>query len=408
MEVPQSAVPASRATAAHLMGPGFLADPYALYERLRREDPIHRSTVIPDSWLLTRYRDAVAVLKDARFGRFYMSRFFQAHYGPGPVVEHFSRWLVFRDPPDQSRLHAVINKALSPRGLVETLRPRIVAHVDGLLDRIAARGELDVIADYAAPLPLLVMCELLAIPETEIGRFTAWSHVLASAVDPVVAPGMVDVGNAAVGAMAEYFADLIAKRRAAPGNDLLSALIAAEADGAALSKDELVSNCLFLFAAGHETTTNVIGNGLNALFAHPGELERLRADPSLVITAVEECLRYDPPVQMTGRAASEDVTLGDVTIKAGERVFVILAAANHDPDVFAAPERFDVGRSGARHLSFSSGIHFCLGAQLARAEAQVALGRLLARFPRLSLADGPRRWRDMLILRGLESLPARC
>ncbi len=396
---------ATPATPANPLGPAFQQDPYALYARLRAHEPVHRTTVIPDSWLLTRYADVVSVLKDPRFGRHYMREFFRRQYGEGPLVAHYTRWLLFVDPPTHTRLHTLMNKAFTPR-VLEAIRPRIQAAVDSLLAAVRPRAKIDVIEDLAWPLPVLVICEILGVPAEDMERFRAWSHDIARTLDPVATPGTIEHTNAVVAEMAEYFERLIARRRGDPQPDLVSALIAAEQQGDRLSTDELISNCLFLFTAGHETTVNLIGNGTLALLEHPHELARLKGDPSLIGSAIEECLRWDAPVQMTGRAAKEDIVVGGQLVGAGQRVLAVLAAANRDPEVFAEPDRFDITRAPNRHLSFSTGIHFCLGAQLARTEAQIAIGTLLREFPGLHLADEKRRWRPVLTLRGLESLPA--
>ena len=399
MERPRSANP---------LGPEFLKDPYPFYRRLRENDPVHQSPQVAGSWILTRYRDVVSVLKDPRFARGYMSQFFRMAYGDGPASQTFSRWMVFRDPPVQTKLHALIMKAFTPK-FIEALRPRIQAYVDELLVSLAGRETFDLLEDFAWPLPVLVICDMLGVPSEEIELFKAWSKVLARAVDPVPAPEIQAVADEVVSDMSAYFEKLIVAREKNPVDDLMSGLVHAEIDGERLSRDDLIANCILLFAAGHETTVNLIGSGMLALLERPDQLAKLRGNPMLLPSAVEECLRWDPPVQMTGRAAIEDVEIGGKTIKAGERMFAVLGAANRDPEVFTDPDTFDITRAPNRHLSFSSGIHFCVGAQLARAEGQIAIGTLVRRVPRLALvhAEGPRHWRDMMILRGLESLPAK-
>ena len=405
MDEKQAAAPAR---SANPLGPEFLKNPYAFYRRLRDADPVHRSTVVPGAWFLTRYKDVVAVLKDTRFARFYMADFFRNEYGDGPLSQTYSRWVLFRDPPAQTKLHALINKAFTPK-VIDAVRPRIQAYVDELLVTLAGRDTFDLLEDVAWPLPVLVICDMLGVPSEEIDLFKRWSHVIGRSVDPVPDPSIKAIANDVVRDISDYFDKQVAAREREPTDDLLSGLVHAELNGERLSREDLIANVIFLFAAGHETTVNVIGSGMLALLEHPEQLARLRADPSLIQTAVEECLRWDPPVQMTGRAAIEDVELDGRQIKRGERIFAVLGAANRDPEIFPDPDRFDITRTPNRHLSFSSGIHFCVGAQLARAEAQIAIATMVRRLPRLALADaeGPRRWRDMMILRGLESLPAR-
>ena len=277
-----------------------------------------------------------------------------------------------------------------------------------LLDGVRGRSTFDLMAEVAYPLPVLVICELLGVPEADRDRFGVWSAALAEALDNLTLnnPEVLARCNAAATGLTEYFRDLVRIRRSAPRDDLLSGLIAAEEHGDRLTEDELLGTCVLLFFAGHETTVNLIGNGTLALLRHPVELERLRAEPALLPNAVEELLRYDSPVQRTGRTVLEEVEIGGHVLQAGYRVNLLLGAANRDPAQFSDPDRLNVTRPNAsQHLSFASGIHYCVGAPLARLEAQLAIGALLRRFPDLRLAIVSPAWRRTFVLRGLTALP---
>lgn len=384
--------------------PEFLANPYPIYHRLRTEDPVHRSTLLPDAWVLTRYADVIMVLRDARFGRQDAENFFQEQFGSGPLVDVYSKWMLFRDPPDHTRLRTLVNKAFTPR-VVEGMRSRIQELVDYLLDRVQKVGSMDIMADLAYPLPVLVICELLGVPANDRDLFKNWSGDVARTLDPIQTPEMIQRGHAVVASMVNYFRDLIAELRKNPQENLLSAMIAAEEQGDRLSEEELLANCILLFSAGHETTVNLIGNGVLALLHHHNQRKQLQENPDLIYSAVEEFLRYDGPVQLTGRGAKEDVEIGGKPIRQGERVFTVLAAANRDPAQFPNPDQLDITRKDNRHVAFGHGIHFCLGASLARAEAQSAISTLLRRMPRLSTQVVIPEWRPAFTLRGLQTLP---
>ncbi len=387
--------------------PEFIANPYPFYRRLQTEDPVHRSTLLPDSWILTRYADAAMVLRDPRFGRQDAARFFQERFGDGPVVDVYTKWMLFRDPPDHTRLRTLVSKAFTPRA-IENLRPRIQVLVDQLLDTVQGGGKMDImdIMDTIAyPLPVLVICEMLGVPAKDRDIFQAWSGDVARTLDPIQTPETVERGHAVVARMCDYFRELIAELRHAPKDNLLSAMIVAEEQGDRLTEEELLANCILLFSAGHETTVNLIGNGMLALLRHPDERKKLEERPELIESAVEEFLRYEGPVQLTGRGTSQDVEIGGKRIKAGERMFTIVAAANRDPAQFPNPDRLDITRHENRHLAFGYGIHFCLGAALARLEAQSAIGTMLRRMPRLALQTDTVQWRPAFTLRGLQALP---
>jgi cytochrome P450 len=300
-----------------------------------------------------------------------------------------------------------VSHAFTPR-VVEGLRPRIQAIVDELLEAVGNVGTMEVVDDLAYPLPVRVICEMLGVPPSDHLRIKQWSSDVARALDMIGAPGDPDVlarGQAGHHALAEYFMALLPERRAHPRDDLLSLLIAAEEQGDKLTEGELLVTCLLLFIAGHETTVNLIGNGLLALLRNPDQLQRLRMNPALLPTAVEELLRYDSPVQRTARIPNTDVEVGGRSIPRGTLVVAAIGAANRDPAHFPDPDRLDIGRADNRHIAFGFGIHYCLGAPLARLEGQIALGTLLRRFPSLALASQVADWRESSTLRGLRTLP---
>ena len=386
------------------MDPEFLADPYPTYHRLRAEDPVHWSPL--GFWVLTRYEDVVAVLRDLRAAKEAIASFIAARFGiPVPVGMGLS--MLDRDPPDHTRLRGLVSKAFTPR-VVEGLRPRIQQIVDGLIERAEARGSMDLIEEFAYPIPVVVICEMLGVPVEDHERFKRWSLDIARGLDAIMLPPDSEVAlrsGASRRALADYFRELIAERRASPRGDMLSGLIAAEEAGDKLSEDELLATCILLLVAGHETTVNLIGNGTHALLRHPGELRRLRENPGLIGTAIEELLRYDGPVQRTARIPTEDVTIGGRTIAKGEMVMPFIGAADRDPAHFPDPDRLDITRTDNRHIAFGWGIHFCLGAPLARVEGQIAINTLLQKLPKLALATDKPEYRQSLTLRGLAALP---
>jgi cytochrome P450 len=390
--------------------PAFQTDPYPFYRQLRDADPVHWVDLprieipgfdLPGIWVVTRYADVTAVLRDERFS---VRRPMMEALAASTSLDGMTRSLLFVDPPDHTRLRTLVTKAFTPR-VVDGLRPRIRAIVDELLRPAERHGRLELMRDLAAPLPVIVIAELLGIPISDRERFKQWSDDLVVLADGTRAmAGLVEAERAA-GELTEYLRGVIAARRVFPRDDLISALVGAHDQGRSLSEEELLATCILLLVAGNETTTNLIGNAVLALCRHPDELARLRAEPSLVRGAVEECVRYDSPVQLTSRVATCDVELGGKHIRQGEEVDLILGAANRDPAQFADPDRLDVARPDCRPVSFGHGIHFCLGAALARVEGQIALETLAARFPRLRLDDEPPRWREGFVLRGPASLP---
>jgi cytochrome P450 PksS len=394
---------------ADITSPRFKADPHPFYARLRAEAPVFRVT-LPDrqvAWLVTRYDDVVALLKDERFIK-EKRRVLNAEQAARQpwipkLVRPLERNMLDTDPPDHERLRALVHRAFTPR-LIEDLRGRIQALTDELLDKVQGRGGMDLIRDYALPLPTTIIAEMLGVPTRDRHRFRRWSNVIMSASTRW---GILRAIPALI-AFLRYNRKLIKARRLAPRGDLVSALVEAHESGDRLSEDEMVAMICLLLIAGHETTVNLIGNGMLALLQHPESLARLRDDPPLIKSAVEELLRYDGPLEMaTERFACEDVEIAGVTIPRGEMVFAVLASANRDERQFPRPETLDLAREPNRHVAFGLGIHYCLGAPLARLEGQIAINTLLRRLPDLRLA-GPvaaLRWRRGLLLHGLKALP---
>lgn len=395
------------------MAPENRADPYPFYHWLRENDPVRHA--VDGSWIVTRYADGAAILRDSRVSTNPAWLREGAVQGAEnhPVRQVGTNLMMFLDPPDHTRLRSLVSKAFTPK-VVEAMRDNIQTLVDNQLDAVVARsgepgGELDVVAELAYPLPVAVICDLLGVPPFDHQLFRRLSSDASRLLDG----GALDAQSQQNGVVAgmqlfQYFTDLVEKRRptAAEGTDLLSAMIAAESAGDRLSHAELITTATLLFVAGHETTTNLIGNAVLALLRNPSELERLRADPNLMRSAVEEFLRFDSPVQFTARIATADIQVGGRTIPAGDQVIVVVGAANRDPAQFADPDRLDVGRpiEQNRHLSFAAGPHYCLGASLARLEAQIALGALLRRFPTLELLTTEPQVRAHFVLRGVSEL----
>jgi pimeloyl-[acyl-carrier protein] synthase len=385
-----------------LLDPAVLADPYPVFRTLREADPVHWD---PEQgfWALTRYVDVLTALRE-------VTTFSSAIHGERTSKDGLTSagWFVFQDPPNHTRLRGLVNAAFTPQ-MVQTLRPRVQAIVDELLDRAADARRLDVVADFGFPLPATVIAELLGVPSADRERFRSWSADLAAVGGLVrMAADRADRVRRARESGEElnaYFRDIVRERRRAPRDDLVSRLTTVDTGDRALDETEIVDACVLLLFAGHETTTNLVGNGVLALLRHPDELGRLRVDPDLIGAAVEELLRYDSPVQARVRVARHDVELGGRRIAAGDRVMALLGAANRDPDRFLDPDRLDLSRPDNRHLSFGYGIHFCTGAALARLEGAVAIGSLVRRFPRLELEQAALGWRKTLTLRGLTALP---
>jgi cytochrome P450 len=392
------------------LSPEFIRDPYPHYERLRNTDPMHVTSF--GSFLASRHAEASLVMRDKRFGKDYVERSVR-RYGPQimeePVFRSMKHWMLQQDPPDHTRLRGLVVKAFTARR-VEDMRPRIQQIVDQTLDAIADRGRMDLIEDFAFRLPVTIICDMLGIPEDHREVFYKSSRDGGRLLDPVpLSPTEIAEGNAANLMAQAYFQQLFELRRRSPGDDLTTQLVQAEEDGSKLSNEELTANIILLFGAGHETTVNLIGNGLLALHRNPDQLALLKANPALITNAIEEFLRYDSSVQLTGRVALDDIDdLGGKKIPKGEAVLCLLGSANRDPAVYPdRPDQLDITRPNVRPLSFGGGIHFCLGAQLARIEAEVAISTLLRRLPDLRLDDAENPvWRPTFVLRGLKTLPA--
>jgi cytochrome P450 len=390
------------------MHPDFLANPYPSYRLLREHAPVLWAENA-QSWVVSRHADITQALRDPRFLQDQGNQALFMSLPPGTprfetLARLFDAWMLFRNPPEHTRLRGLVQKAFSPR-IVEDLKAPMRQMVDDLLDRGSVSDRMDLIADLAFPLPVNVIALMLGVPASDQAQFHRWSTALAVSLEPIVPVQAVADADQAAGELIEYFRALVVRKRAEPGDDLLTALIHAEEQGRRLSMEELLANAVLLLAAGHETTVNLIGNGLLALLRHPEQMDKLRREPGLIRNAVEELLRYDSPVQMTGRVLGEAATLCGVTIPAGQRVLLLIGSGNRDPEAFADPDTLDVTRVDVRPLSFGGGPHYCIGAPLARAEAQIAIGRVLERFPGLKLATDKPQWRPLAVLRGLRELP---
>jgi cytochrome P450 len=389
--------------------PAFIADPYPAYRQLRTTMPVWRSPF--GRAFLTRYEDASLLLRDRRLGRDYSDpEALVRRFGPTamqePAVVELSHMMLMRDPPDHTRLRGLVTKVFTARKM-EEMRPGIQAITDGLLDKVAANGEMDAIRDLAFPLPVMVICELLGIPAEDRASFVGGTASGGALLNPVQ-PTREELDRANEGTMktGAYFEKLFEQRRKEPRDDLLTQLVRAEEAGDRLTTEELRANVTLLFAAGHETTVNLVGNGIWSLLTNPSQWTALRNDPSLIPNAIEEILRFESPVQAAGRTVIEPIEFGGTEFAKGEIIIALLGAANRDPDVFPDPERMDVTRERLRPLSFGGGIHFCIGAQLARIEAEVVFSTLLRRMPDLKLVEQEApKWRESFTLRGLTALP---
>jgi cytochrome P450 len=363
----------------------FYADPYPTYRALREHEPVKR---MPNgSWFLTRYDDLVSAYKNTKAYSSDKKKEFAPKYGASLLYEHHTTSLVFNDPPAHTRVRRLIMGALSPRAIA-AMEPDLIALVDHLLDALAAKAEVDLIDDFAAAIPIEVIGNLLDVPREEREPLRNWSLAILGALEPVIGPEAFARGNNAVKDFLSYLEILVARRRAKPGNperDVLTRLIQGEGkgedNGERLTEKELLHNCIFLLNAGHETTTNLIGNGLVALSGHPEQKRRLIEHPDMIKTAVEEILRYESSNQLGNRMTTDQVELGGVTLAPGTPVTLCIGAANRDPQQFADPENLDIGRNPNRHLAFATGAHQCAGMALARLEGAVAISRFLARFP---------------------------
>jgi cytochrome P450 len=384
----------------------FYADPYPTYRALREHAPVKR---LPNgSYFLTRYDDLVAAYKSTRLFSSDKKKEFLPKYGNSLLYEHHTTSLVFNDPPAHTRVRRLIMGALSPRAIAG-MEPDLIALVDRLLDRLAAKGHVDLIDDFAAAIPIEVIGNLLDVPQDERDPLRNWSLAILCALEPVIGPEVFARGNAAVGEFLTYLETLVERRRAKPGNpdrDVLTRLIQGEDNGERLTEKELLHNCIFLLNAGHETTTNLIGNGLVALSANPAQKKRLIENPDMIRTAVEEILRFESSNQLGNRMTTEQIELGGIALPAGTPVTLCIGAANRDPAQFADPETLDIARTPNRHLAFATGAHQCAGMALARLEGAIAISRLLARFPGYALNGAPVRG-GRARFRGFLSVPCK-
>lgn len=383
----------------------FCDDPYPYYAALRTYDPVR--TMGDGSVFLTRYEDVSIVYRSSAASSDKKVEF-APKFGDSPLYEHHTTSLVFSDPPLHTRVRRLILGALSQRA-VSRMEAGVVQLVDGLLDSMQRKERVDFIDDFAAAIPVEVIGNLLAVPREARGPLRGWSLAILGALEPVPTEAALERGNRSVREFSSFLDDLIGDRRAHPldpNEDVLTRLIVGETDGERLTHLELVHNCIFLLNAGHETTTNLIGNGLDTLLRRPEQMQRLRDDPSLVSSAVEEMLRYESPLQLNNRRLTDDVELSDRRLAAGTFVTLCIGAANRDPAQFPDPDRFDVARKPNRHFAFGHGDHACAGMSVARLEGRIALARLLARFPRIERDGEPDRDRRIRF-RGFRHLPAR-
>ncbi len=394
-----------------LWSPRARRDPYRTWQRIREKAPLVRMRLL-GSWVATRHADVERVLREPAFttnrADLPLMKLFQRAGRGVPAFQNLLDYnLLMIDGKRHARLRGLVSRAFTPRR-VDALRPRIEAIAHDLLDRAAAAGDdFELVRDLARPLPARVIGELLGVPPDDHEALCRWSDDVVELLDPLSGSDGLDRPKRGAEALEAYFRRLLEERRRAPRDDLMSAMLAAEADGDRLETGELLSLCTLLLAAGHETTTNLIANAVLLLLRHPDERKRLQDDLSLLPSAVEECLRYEPPIQLTDRAVEEPCALGGVELRPGSLVVAALAAANRDPERYADPERFDVGRGDAQHLAFGMGNHFCLGASLARLEARVALGGFLERFPGFAGQPDPPGWKRSIVVRGPTALPLR-
>jgi cytochrome P450 len=393
----------------NLRDPDYRRNPYPMLARVRAENPVHQDDL--GIWYVTRHADVATLLKDPRLGRdlrkWFGYQMLRPYLADSPMERCIEQWMFSVDPPEHTRLRQLVARAFTPKA-VAAMRAAIEATADELLTELAARGEpeLEVMTAFAQPFPVRVIARVLGLPITAYDDLKRWSTVAAVAIEPTARRREKQAASDAMVDIMAYLRTQVGTRRERHDGDVIGMLLAAE-DGDRLTEEELISQLVLLFVAGHETTTNLIGNGLLALCHNPAQLERLRQDPALGATAVEEMLRFESPANTVGRVTHQDLTVGGVTIGAGQLVMCMAGGANRDGEVFVDPDRFDVGRSPNPHVSFGGGVHYCLGAPLARLEGQVAFERLLARLATVELAPDGVAWRDLVNVRGLERLRLR-
>lgn len=387
-----------------LTSPEYIADPYPTLRTIQEMTPIYRSKT---GWLATRYEEANVVLRDFRtWGAGITAERQRSLMAPGPMLEYASRRLNRYDPAEHAPLRSLVTKGLTAKR-VEALKPHIQAIADMLLDAVQGSREFDIIQTLAHPLPAQVICEMIGVPLGDSSTLSEWTEAIQLALAPVARPAQMPAANKAADEFMSYVRTLVAQRRKFPGDDLVSALVSAEESGQRLTEEELVATILFMFSAGHSTTRDLVGGGLIALMSNRKQWERLTVDPSLLPGAVEECLRYMPSITLTFRRALRDTVLAGTSIPAGDVVLVSLLAANRDPRRFPNPDVFDIGRQDNEHLTFGGGVYYCLGATLARAEAQIIFSTLIKRYPDLHLSEQKIEWRDAVSFRGPKALRIR-
>ncbi len=386
--------------------PSVRADPYPIYRRLRETDPIHRSPF--GYWVLSRYADVDAVLRAPEASsEFYRSTTWVERRGgaDSSLVQSVQNWMLMLDGPAHRRIHSAVSKVFT-RAAVERIRPRIAAETDRLLDALGD-GETDLIQSLALPLPATVICELLGLATSDRDQCRRWTEQISRVIDPSITLADTVGMNAAEVQFREYVAEQLEERRSSPREDILSLLLHTEVDGVGLTDHEIIANVLFLFVAGHETTVNLIGNGLLALLRHPEQLRMLRDDPEMINGSIDEIARYDPPVQIVSRILNDDLALEDVTLPKGAKVMLLFGAASRDPERYSDPERLDLTRTGVKTLAFSGGPHYCIGAALGKMETAMVLTKLLRRYSKIELTGENLVWRPNVSFRGLQELPLR-
>lgn len=391
--------------------PGFNANPYPIYHCLRSENPICHT--LGGDWVFTRYEDVKTILRERRVYSHDRPKLIEKknkylqHQGKNldALTDVSNKFLFYMNPPNHTRLRNLVGKAFSPV-VIERMRPQIQAIVDEYLDKALKKRKMDIISDLSEPLPVKVIAKMLGVPPNDArDRLHQWSQIVSRILDSLISLEEYEAINKAILEFQEYFCKLISRRTQDPQNDLISYLIAAKDGSDKLSEQEVLSICIQLFITGEETTVNLIGNGMLALLNHPEQLEKLRQEPRLIQAAVEEMLRYDSPAQITSRIASDDLEIDNQKIQKGETMHLCLGAANRDPAKFLDPDRFNILRQENNHLAFSDGIHYCVGAALARTQAEIAINSLVQKLPNLKLASSKLEWRKNIALRGLKALP---
>ncbi len=389
--------------------PATIQDPIPVLRRLQDEDPLHWCEAL-NAWVVTRYDDVRRIQMNAEVSADRLTPFYR-HLPPAEqraianIIKYLNTWVAFKDPPDHTKLRQLLNQVFTPRG-IERLRPAVQTAVDHLLKPLLTRQRFDFIEVFAYPLPATVIMEMLDLPLSDMNDIRIWSNKMQPFIGgATVSPEKYALAEEGAVAMAAYFRDYVRARQRDPGDDMISELIAATEDGLHLSEEEIIGSCMLFLFGGHETTTNLIGNGVRALLAHPAELAKLRADPSGLRRALEEILRYDGPTGALVRVVAVEHELHGKTLIPGQRIFVMINGANHDPRRFDQPERFDVERHPNPHLTFNTGIHFCLGAPLARLEGEIAIGAAIERLPDLALSEHGYQYMDTLVMRGVREMP---